>query len=231
MVSFNESEDDQSFTFGDGSVLGDILEALVAPPMQFRDEALEPSIPPLPDLCCSETEESDFDCNDEPYEPQTDYLVTCPPPGFVSEAPGSMDENAYLSRVTGLEDKKMDRTSDIIKKNVEEFDNIALRVSVAGVKMWVEINSCSSKTMMDEAAFRKILENQKITLNKPKSKVTAYGGSEISLVGSFSTTLETKKKIVPDMIMVVKGETGSRPFLVGKTALKLGILAIPKRNH
>ena len=57
MVSFGESEDDQSFTFGDGSVLGDILEAPVPPPMQFRYKALEMSIPPLPDLCCSETEE------------------------------------------------------------------------------------------------------------------------------------------------------------------------------
>ena len=43
--------------------------------------------------------------------------------------------------------------------------------------------------------------------------------------------IETKKKIVPDMIMVVKGETGSRPLLAGKTALELGILAIPRRNH
>ena len=74
--------------------------------------------------------------------------VICPPPGFVSETPGLMDENAHLSGVTGLEDKKLDGTSDIVKKNVEKFDNIALRVSIAGVKMWVEINSCSSKTMM-----------------------------------------------------------------------------------
>ena len=52
MVSFRDSENDQSFTFGDRSVLGDILEAPVPPPMQFRYEALEMSIPPLPDLCC-----------------------------------------------------------------------------------------------------------------------------------------------------------------------------------
>ena len=212
MVSFRESEDDQSFTFGDGSVLGDILEAPVPPPMQFRYEALEMSIPPLPDLCCSETEESDLDCNDEPYEPQNEDLVICPPPGSVNEAPqnedliicqppgcvsetpGLMDENAQLSGVTGLEDKKLDRTSDIVKKNVEKFDNIALRVSIAGVKMWVEINSCGSKTMIDEDAFRKILENQNITLNKPKSKATTYGGSEIPSLGSFSTMIETKKK-------------------------------------
>ena len=142
-----------------------------------------------------------------------------------------MDENGNLSGVTGLEDKKLDRTSDIVKKNVEKFDNIALRVSIAGVKMWVEIDSCSSKTMMDKVAFRKILKNQNITLNKPKSKATAYGGSEIPLLGSFSTTIETKKKVVPDTIMVVKGETRSRPLLAGKTALKLGILAIPRRNH
>ena len=75
MVSFRDSENDQSFTFGDRSVLGDILEAPVPPPMQFRYEALEMSIPPLPDLCCSETEESDLDCNDEPYEPQNEDLV------------------------------------------------------------------------------------------------------------------------------------------------------------
>ena len=73
---------------------------------------------------------------------------------------------------------------------METFDNIALRVSIVGVKMWVEIDSCSSKTMMDEVAFRKILENQNI-----KSKATAYGGSEIPLLGSFSTMIETKKKI------------------------------------
>ena len=97
--------------------------------------------------------------------------------------------------------------------------------------MWVEIDSCSSKTMMDEVAFSRILENQNITLNKPKSKATAYGGSEIPLLGSFSTTIETRKKIVPDTIMVVKGETGSRPLLAGKTAFELGILAIPRRNH
>ena len=36
MVSFKESENDQSFTFEDRSVLGDILEAPVPPPMQFR---------------------------------------------------------------------------------------------------------------------------------------------------------------------------------------------------
>ena len=221
MVSFRESEDGQSFKFGDGNVLGDILEASVPPPMQFRNEVLGLSIPPLPDLCCSETDDSFLDCNDEPFELQTDYLVTCPPPGFVSdtpwhegfvtcppsgfvneapqnkdlaicsppgfisdtpwnegfiicspsgfvsEVPGLMDENAHLSGVTGLEVKKMDRTSDVVKKNVENFDNIALRVSIVGVKMWVEIDSCSSKTMMDELAFRKILENQKMTLNKP----------------------------------------------------------------
>ena len=172
MVSFRESEDCQSFKFGDGSVLGGKLEASVPPPMQFRDKAPELPIPPLPDLCCSETEESDLDSNDEPYEPQNEDLVICPPPGFVNEglviclplgfvneATYLMDENAHLSGVTGLEDKKMDRTSDIVKKNVEKFDNIALRVSIAGVKMWVEIDSCSSKTVMDEVAFRKILEN------------------------------------------------------------------------
>ena len=241
MVSFRKSENDQSFTFGDRSVLG--------PPMQFRYEAVEMSIPPLPDLCCSETEESGLDCNDEPYEPQNENLVICPPPGFVNEAPqnedlvicpppsfvsetpGLMDENAHLSGVTGLEDKKLDRTSDIVKKNVEKFDNIAIRVSIAGVKMWVEINSCSSKTMIDEVVFRKILENQNITLNKLKSKVTAYGGSEIPLLGSFLTMIETKKKIVPDTIIVVKGETGSRALLAGKTALELGMLAILRRNH
>ena len=43
--------------------------------------------------------------------------------------------------------------------------------------------------------------------------------------------IETKKKIVPDTIMVVKGKTGSRPLLAGKTALELGILAIPRGNH
>ena len=285
MVSFRDSEDDQSFTFGDGRVLGDILEALVPPPVQFRYEALEMSIPPLPDLCCSKTEESDLDCNDEPYEPQNEDLVICPqsgfvneapqnedlaicppsgfvneapqnkdlvicpppgfvneasqnedlvicpPPGFVSETPGLMDENAHLSRVIGLEDKKLHRTPDIVKKNVEKFDSIALRVSIADVKMWVEIDSCSSKTMMDEVAFRKILENQNITLNKPKSKATAYGGREIPLLGSFLTMIETKKKITPDTITVVKGETGSRPLLAGKTVLELGILAIPRRNH
>ena len=52
MVSSGESEDDQSFKFGDGSVLGDILEAPVPPPMQFRDVALELSIPPLRSLTC-----------------------------------------------------------------------------------------------------------------------------------------------------------------------------------
>ena len=267
MVSFRESENDQSFTFGVRSVLGDILEAPVPPPMQFRYEALEMSILPLPDLCCSETEESDLDCNDEPHEPQNEDLVICPPPGCVNEAPqnedlvicpppgfvneapqnkdlvicpspgfvsethGLMDENAHLSGVTGLEDKKLDRTSDIVKKNVEKFDNIALRVWIAGVKMWVKVKSFSSKTMMDEVVFRKILENQNITLNKPKSKATAYGEIEIPLLGSFSTIIETKKKIVPDTIMVVKGETGLRPLSAGKTALELGILAIPRRNH
>ena len=182
LVSFRESENDQSVTFGDRSVLGDILEVQVPPPMQFRYEALEMSIPPLPDLCCSETEESDLDCNDEPYEPQNEDLVICPqpgfvnevpqnedlvicppppgfvneapqneglvicpPPGFVSETPGLMDENAHLSGGTGLEDKKLDRTSDIVKKNVEKIADIALRVSITGVKMWVEIDSCSSK--------------------------------------------------------------------------------------
>ena len=125
--------------------------------------------------------------------PQNEDLIICQPPGFVSETPGLMDENAHLSGVTGLEDKKLDRTSDIVK-NVEKFDNISLRVSIAGVKMWVEINSCGSKTMIDEDAFRKILENQNITLNKPKSKATTYGGSEIPLLGSFSTMIETKKK-------------------------------------
>ena len=139
MVSFRDSENDQSFTFGDRSVLGDILEAPVPPLVQFRYEALEMSIPPLPDLCCSETEESDLDCNDEPYEPQNEDLVICPPPGFVnegpqnedlvicpppgfvSETPGLRNENAHLSGVTGLEDKKLDRTSDIVKKNVEKI--------------------------------------------------------------------------------------------------------------
>ena len=138
--------------------------------MQFRYEALEMSIHPLPDLCCSETQESDY--NDEQCEPQNEDLVVCPtsgfvneapqnkdlvlcpPPGFVSETPGLMDENAHLSGVTFLEDKKLDRTSDIVKKNVEKFDNIALRMSIAGVKMWVEIDSCSSKTMMDEVRIQ-----------------------------------------------------------------------------
>ena len=216
MMSFGESEDDQS------------SKAPVPPPMQFRDEALELSIPPLPDLCCSEIEESDLDCNDEPYEPQNEDLVICLPPGFVGKAPWNED---FVIGVTGLEDKKMDRTSNMVKKNVEKFDNIALRVSIAGINMWVEIGSCSSKTMMDEVAFRKILDNQKITLNKPKNKAAAYGGSETPLVGSFLTTIETKKKIVSDTNMVVKGETGSRPLLAGKTALGLGILAIPRRNH
>ena len=213
MVSFRESEDDQSFTFIDGSVLGDILEAPVPPSIQFRYEALEMLIPPLPDLCCSETEESDLDYNDEQYEPQNEDLVICPQPGFVNEAPqnedlvicspsgfvneapqnkelvicpppgfvneapqnedlvicpppgfvsetlGLIDENAHLYGVTGLDNKKLDRTSDIAKKNMEKFDNSALRVSIAGVKMWVEIDSCSSKTILDEVAFRKILEN------------------------------------------------------------------------
>ena len=91
MVSFRESADDQSFTSGDGSVLGDILEVPVPPPMQFRDEVLEMSIPPLSDLCCSETKESDLDCNDEPYEPQTKDLLICPPPGFVNATPQNED--------------------------------------------------------------------------------------------------------------------------------------------
>ena len=43
--------------------------------------------------------------------------------------------------------------------------------------------------------------------------------------------IENKEKIVPDTIMVAKGETGSRPLLAGKTALELGILAIPRRTH
>ena len=99
IVSFRDSENDQSFTFGDRSVLGDILEAPGPPPMQFRYEALEISVPPLPDLCCSETEESDLDCNDEPYESQNEDLVICPPPGFVNKTPGSVNEapqNEYL---------------------------------------------------------------------------------------------------------------------------------------
>ena len=54
-----------------------------------------------------------------------------------------MDENAHLSGVTGLYDKKTDRTSEMVKKNEDKFDNSALRVSTAGVKMWVEIDSCS----------------------------------------------------------------------------------------
>ena len=126
--------------------------------------------------------------------PQNEDLVICPPPRFVNEAPGLMDENAHLSGVTDLDDKNMDRTSEMVKKNVEKFDTIAPRVSIAGVKMWVEIDLCISKTMMDEIAFRKILENLKIILNKPKSNATAYGGNEIPLVGSFSTMIATKKK-------------------------------------
>ena len=106
-----------------------------------------------------------------------------------------MVENAHLSGVTDLDDKNMDRTSEMVKKNVEKFNTIAPRVSVAGVKMWVEIDLCSSKTMMDKVAFRKILENLKIILNKPKSNATAYGGNEIPLVGSFSTTIETERKL------------------------------------
>ena len=91
IVSFRDSKNGQSFTFGDRHVLGDILEAPVSPPVQFRYETLEMSIPPLPDLCCSETEESDLDCNGELYEPQNEDLVICPPPGFINEAPQNED--------------------------------------------------------------------------------------------------------------------------------------------
>ena len=57
----------------------------------------------------------------------------------------------------------------------------------------------------------------------------SFKGDEISSVGSFWTMIEMKKKIVPDTVMVVKGETDFRLLLAGKTALELGILAIPRR--
>ena len=65
---------------------------------------------------------------------------------------------------------------DDIKKMNSLFDHTALQKKIAGVKIWVEVDSCSSQTMIDEEVFKKICVKlgRNLKLSKPKKKAQSH---------------------------------------------------------
>ena len=107
---------------------------LLAPPIEFEDRSSIIVPPPF--------EYDDVSVISPPPQFDDSELV---PPQMCVELMETGRSSCNLEHSTSVDD---------IKKMNSSFDHTALQIKIAGVKVWVEVDSCSSQTMIDEEVFK-----------------------------------------------------------------------------
>ena len=116
-------------------------------------------------------EYDDISAIPRPFE-YDDMRTISPPPEFVDST--SVPPQMHVDSVaTGKNSSNLEYPTGIdnIKKMNSSFDHTALK-KIAGVKVWVEVDSCSSQTMIDEEVFKELCTKlrRNLKLSKPRRK-------------------------------------------------------------
>ena len=108
----------------------------------------------------------------------------------------------------------------------------AVKCELNGVKIKLDVDSCSSANLLDEKRFKMLQDrlptDAKISLPKPTTNLFAYGNHKIPLVGSFLVKLGSfqTSKVITAKFLVVNGDTKSGPLLSLRSSIDLGLLQI-----
>ena len=84
----------------------------------------------------------------------------------------------------------------------------AVNVKIKGMIIKMRIDTCSDVNIIDEAAFKQI--NHVVKLKYTNVKLYGYNSSKpINIIGKFTETIETRKKLFVTDFYDVKGKCGS----------------------
>ena len=111
---------------------------------------------------------------------------------------------------------------------VRDVSTPKAKVMIANVPLQVLIDTGASINVIDETAYQIILksrQNKRISLRNPATKIYSYGGSKpLPVLGMFVTHVESKRKLTPATIYVIRGAHGC--LLSYKTATELDLISI-----
>ena len=111
---------------------------------------------------------------------------------------------------------------------VRDVSTPKAKVMIADVPLHVLIDTGASINVIDETAYQTILksrQNKRISLRNPATKIYSYGGSKpLPVLGMFVTHVESKRKLTPATIYVIRGAHGC--LLSYKTATELDLISI-----
>ena len=98
----------------------------------------------------------------------------------------------------------------------------------ADVPLQVLIDTGANINVIDEKTYQTIIksrQNKRISLSNTATKIYSYGGSKPSpVLGTFTTHVESKRKLTPATIYVIRGTHGCR--LSYQTATELDLISI-----
>ena len=99
---------------------------------------------------------------------------------------------------------------------------------IADVPFQVLIDTGASINVIDEKTFQTIIksrQNKRISLSNTATKIYSYGGSKpLPVLGTFTTHVESKRKLTPATIYVIRGAHGC--LLSYQTATELDLISI-----
>ena len=101
-------------------------------------------------------------------------------------------------------------------------------VMIADVPLQVLIDTGASIKVVDEKTYQTIIksrQNKRISLSNTATKIYSYGGSKpLPVFGTFTTHVESKRKLTPATIYVIRGEHGC--LLSYQAATELDLISI-----
>ena len=141
-----------------------------------------------------------------------------------------------VKQVVEAQDDDSSSDDDLVKAlSTDKEDKTCsptVKCELNGVKIKLDVDSCSSANLLDEKRFEMLQDrlpiDAKISLSKPTTNPFAYGNHKIPLIGSFSAKLRSfqTSKVITAKFLVVKGETKSGPLLSLRSSIDLGLLQI-----
>ena len=90
---------------------------------------------------------------------------------------------------------------------VRDVSTPKAKVTIADVPLQVLIDTGASINVIDEKTYQTIIksrQNKRISLSNTATKIYSYGGSKpLPALGTFTTHVESKRKLTPATIYVI----------------------------
>ena len=131
----------------------------------------------------------------------------CKSKGAVNTLDNSSEESYVYSLSKSRDITKFNRSKDI-NCRYNNTINTCVNIKIKGVNIKAKIDTCSDVNIIDEITFIKLRNYTK--LEKGKIKLYGYNSkTPIKLLGKFTETVQTKKKLTVAKFDVIKGNSGS----------------------